>query len=132
MRASGVSSRCIEPVTVWAAPWKVTLIPGAERAGFIFPIVSQPGMPRRRGKNRRFMMMRSILILIASLGFVADLSAQPAAKIPILFDFDIGEDIDDTFALATILASPELDLRGVTTVGHDPFKRAQMASRFLT
>src|SRR5687767_5429729 len=59
--------------------------------------------------------------------------AQPAGgRIPILFDFDIGEDIDDTFALATVLASPELDLRGVSTVGEDAFKRAQMASRFLT
>ena len=35
-------------------------------------------------------------------------------------------------ALATILASPELELRGVTTVGADAHKRAQMASRFLT
>jgi inosine-uridine nucleoside N-ribohydrolase len=56
----------------------------------------------------------------------------PTTKIPILFDFDIGDDIDDTFALATILASPELDLRGVTTVGEDSYKRAQMACRFLT
>ncbi len=64
------------------------------------------------------------------LAWTSNLPAQE--KIPILFDFDIGEDIDDTFALATVLASPELDLRGVTTVGHDAFKRAQMASRFLT
>jgi purine nucleosidase len=61
-------------------------------------------------------------------------AAQPSAKpkIPILLDFDIGEDIDDVFALATVLASPELDLRGVTTVGEDSFKRAQMTCRFLT
>jgi len=68
------------------------------------------------------------------LGLVSAGRAQEAkpAKIPILFDFAIGEDIDDTFALATVVASPDLDLRGVTTVGHDPVKRAHMACRFLT
>jgi inosine-uridine nucleoside N-ribohydrolase len=63
------------------------------------------------------------------------LLVQPAAaqnKIPILLDFDIGDDIDDTFALATVLASPELELRGVTTVGEDAYKRAQITCRFLT
>jgi purine nucleosidase len=76
--------------------------------------------------------MRTILIALFSvLMLTGELAAQPA-KIPILFDFDIGEDIDDTFALATILASPELELRGVTTVGEDSYKRAQMACRFLT
>lgn len=68
------------------------------------------------------------------LGWIVVLAFASAgrAQIPILFDFDIGEDIDDTFALAAVLASPELDLRGVTTVGHDPVKRAHMACRFLT
>lgn len=73
--------------------------------------------------------------LLPSLLVLTCLSAGPVCaqgKIPILFDFDIGEDIDDTFALATVLASSELDLRGVTTVGHDAYKRAQMACRFLT
>jgi purine nucleosidase len=53
-------------------------------------------------------------------------------KNPVLLDCDIGEDIDDVFALATVLASPELDLRGVTTVGDDSYKRAQIVARFLT
>jgi inosine-uridine nucleoside N-ribohydrolase len=50
---------------------------------------------------------------------------------PILLDTDIGSDIDDAFALALILASPELDLRGVTTVGSNPRGRALMVCRFL-
>ena len=76
--------------------------------------------------------MRTILLaLLFAFASAAPVAAQPA-KIPILFDFDIGDDIDDTFALATILASPELELRGVTTVGEDSYKRAQMACRFLT
>jgi inosine-uridine nucleoside N-ribohydrolase len=74
-----------------------------------------------------------VLIALAWIASAAHADAQQPAKgkIPILFDFDLGDDIDDTFALATILASPELELRGVTTVGEDSYKRAQMACRFL-
>jgi inosine-uridine nucleoside N-ribohydrolase len=61
-------------------------------------------------------------------------SAEPAppAKVPILLDTDLGSDVDDAFALALALASPELDLQGVTTVGSDAQDRAWMACRFLT
>jgi purine nucleosidase len=62
--------------------------------------------------------------------------AEPAKvvkkPIPVILDTDIGTDIDDAFALALVLASPELDLRGVTTVGSDPRTRAWMVCRFLT
>jgi inosine-uridine nucleoside N-ribohydrolase len=51
--------------------------------------------------------------------------------IPILLDTDIGTDVDDAFALALILASPELELRGITTVGSDPQTRARLACRFV-
>ncbi len=77
-----------------------------------------------------------VLALLFASVWIASITlvhAQPArGKIPILLDFDIGEDIDDTFALATVLASPEIDLRGITTDGQDAYKRAQMACRFLT
>src|SRR5947209_2534835 len=56
----------------------------------------------------------------------------PADKVPILLDTDIGSDIDDAFALALALASPELDLQGVTTVGSDAEDRAWIVCRFLT
>src|ERR1043166_5283282 len=72
----------------------------------------------------------SALMLCTLVAGVAP-AQEPAKKIPIVLDFDIGDDIDDVFALATVLASPELDLRGVTTVGEDSYKRAQMACRFL-
>jgi len=45
---------------------------------------------------------------------------QPALAVertPVLFDTDLGTGIDDAFALGLILSSPELELRGVTTVG---------------
>ena len=44
---------------------------------------------------------------------------------------NIGTDIDDVFALALVLASPKLGLRGVTTVSDDAYGRALIACRFL-
>jgi purine nucleosidase len=60
-------------------------------------------------------------------------AGEPAAdKIPVLLDTDLGSDVDDAFALALALASPEVDLQGVTTVGENAEDRAWMACRFLT
>lgn len=50
---------------------------------------------------------------------------------PIILDTDIGTDIDDAFALALALASPEIELRGVTTVSSDAYGRALIACRLL-
>ena len=49
----------------------------------------------------------------------------------ILLDTDIGTDVDDCLALATILGSPELRLVGVTTVYGDVLLRARMTQRLL-
>jgi inosine-uridine nucleoside N-ribohydrolase len=46
----------------------------------------------------------------------------------ILLDTDIGSDIDDAVALAYLLAQPECDLLGITTVTGEALKRAAMAS----
>ena len=51
--------------------------------------------------------------------------------IPILFDTDIGDDIDDALALALALQSPELDVRGVTTVIDDVELRTRLAWKEL-
>ena len=50
---------------------------------------------------------------------------------PVILDTDIGTDIDDAFALALAVASPEIQLRGVTTVSADAYGRALIACRFL-
>jgi inosine-uridine nucleoside N-ribohydrolase len=49
----------------------------------------------------------------------------------VLIDTDIGDDIDDALALALALASPELDVRGVTTVAGDAHTRALIVCRIL-
>lgn len=46
----------------------------------------------------------------------------------ILLDTDIGSDIDDAVCLAYLLANPDCELLGITTVTGEPVKRASMAS----
>ena len=46
----------------------------------------------------------------------------------ILFDTDIGSDIDDAIALAYLLANPNCELLGITTVSGQPLERAKLAS----
>lgn len=46
----------------------------------------------------------------------------------VLLDTDIGSDIDDAVCLAYLLAQPECDLVGITTVSGESYKRAMMAS----
>jgi len=55
--------------------------------------------------------VRKGLLIVAAFLITGHTAAVPP-KIPILLDTDIGSDIDDAFALALILASPELDLVG--------------------
>jgi inosine-uridine nucleoside N-ribohydrolase len=50
---------------------------------------------------------------------------------PILIDTDIGDDIDDALAIALALNSPEVDLRGVTTVFGDVDTRTRLALKLL-
>ncbi len=46
----------------------------------------------------------------------------------VLLDTDIGSDIDDAICLAYLLAKPECELLGITTVTGEPEKRAMLAS----
>jgi inosine-uridine nucleoside N-ribohydrolase len=50
----------------------------------------------------------------------------------IILDTDIGDDIDDAFALALALSSHQIQLLGVTTAWGDTDLRARLAERFLT
>jgi inosine-uridine nucleoside N-ribohydrolase len=67
-----------------------------------------------------------LLSISASVGLSAE-----SERIPILLDTDIGDEVDDAFALALVLTSPEFDLRGVTTVAGPANARATLACRLL-
>jgi inosine-uridine nucleoside N-ribohydrolase len=49
----------------------------------------------------------------------------------VILDTDIGDDIDDAFALALVLRSPELRLLGVETAFGDTELRARLVDRYL-
>ena len=52
-------------------------------------------------------------------------------KIPVIFDTDIGSDIDDTWALVMLLRSPELDVKlAVSDSGNDTY-RARLLAKML-
>lgn len=51
--------------------------------------------------------------------------------VPVIFDTDIGSDIDDTWALAFLLRCPELDVGLLTTDRGRPAYRAKLACQIL-
>lgn len=55
--------------------------------------------------------------------------AQPRQKV--IIDTDIGDDVDDAFAVALALRSPELKILGITTTFGDTETRARLLDRFL-
>jgi len=86
--------------------------------------------------KRRFVApFLTVLSLFASARGIA--FAQGPATLPrpapqkIIFDTDIGDDIDDAFALGLLLASPEVRILGVTTDYGDTYLRARLTSRLL-
>ena len=50
----------------------------------------------------------------------------------IIIDTDIGDDIDDAFAIALAMASPELEILGVTTVYKNVVQRAHITKKLLS
>lgn len=52
-------------------------------------------------------------------------------KMKVIFDTDIGDDIDDALALALVLELPQIELLGVTTVFLNTDERARIAKKLL-
>jgi len=52
-------------------------------------------------------------------------------KIPVILDTDIGEDIDDTWALGFLLKCPEFDVKLITTATDDTVIKAKLVAKFL-
>ena len=86
--------------------------------------------------NRRVLIILFAVVsgLFAS-GLVRQKSsgvAKPASTAQlVVIDTDIGDDIDDAFALALALKSPELKVLGVTTTFGDTGLRARLVERYL-
>ncbi|MBO9875104.1 MULTISPECIES: nucleoside hydrolase [Xanthomonas] len=83
------------------------------------------------------------LALLATASFAA-VAARPAAAAPpqgtgvstapaqkVIVSTDVGDDIDDAFALALLLRSPELQVLGIASAWGDTGLRAQLLQRLL-
>ena len=78
-------------------------------------------------------VLLTLPVLFLCLGAL-DAQAQSGAKhipAPVIFDTDIGTDIDDAYALAALIQRPELRVLGVTTVSGDTVARARLAAKLL-
>ncbi len=80
--------------------------------------------------------MRAVTVLRCALGLAMCVLPGPAwgqAVSPekIIIDTDIGDDVDDAFALALAVRSAELQILGVTTTFGDTEARAKIVDRFL-
>src|SRR5207244_4448004 len=86
---------------------------------------------RPAGSSTSTMNTLRILAILTGTAFFSAIAAGAPPRVPVILDTDIGTDLDDVFALALVLASPELDLRAVTTVSGDAYTRARLVCRFL-
>jgi len=67
----------------------------------------------------------------SSSGGNADSDSAANQRISIIFDTDICDDIDDTWALALLLQSPELDIKLITTEVGNTASKAKTVAKFL-
>lgn len=72
-------------------------------------------------------MVIAALLLTPLLAF-----ADATKRIPVILDTDIGDDIDDAWALVLALRSPEIDLKMVVTDNRNATYRARIAAKLLT
>ena len=75
--------------------------------------------------------LRALLTTLALSCAMLAPSAHAADRIKVIVDMDIGDDIDDSFALALLLQSPEFDIIGITAAWGDTALRAQLLERML-
>jgi inosine-uridine nucleoside N-ribohydrolase len=98
---------------------------------------SVPGSPQRGNVGeyimlnyrRAFLSMLAIFAL-AGLSFAEDRVASP--KIPVILDTDIGDDIDDSWALVMLLKSPQFEVKLITTTFGKAEYRAKIIAKLLT
>ena len=86
--------------------------------------------------SRLLMVLFAVLIGLIAIPVACSQAADEATKSVVapqlvFIDTDIGDDIDDAFALALALKSPELKILGVTTTFGDTELRARLLDRYL-
>ena len=72
-----------------------------------------------------------VLLLSSGRGLWSQSTATLNGAQKIIFDTDIGDDLDDAFSLGLAVSTPKLQLLGVTAAWGDTDLRARLAARFL-
>jgi purine nucleosidase len=75
--------------------------------------------------------MRTTGMVIAAFLIASGMAEAQPIREKIIIDSDIGDDIDDAFAVALALSSPELDVLGFSAAFGDTETRAKMFDRML-
>jgi inosine-uridine nucleoside N-ribohydrolase len=76
-------------------------------------------------------VLAMLLVTVGSEAADNNESTSRREKIPVVFDTDIGDDIDDTWALALLVQSPEFDVKLVTTAVNNTRSKARIVAKFL-
>ena len=85
--------------------------------------------------SARWILFLGVLVMFlatsSSCATSGDSSRSSGQKIPVIFDTDICDDIDDTWALALLLQSPEFDVKLITTEVGNTQSKAKTIAKFL-
>jgi inosine-uridine nucleoside N-ribohydrolase len=81
--------------------------------------------------------MKAAMAICMAIGTLALLAtaiatAHAADRFPVIYDTDIGDDIDDTWALCMLLKNPRLDVKMVSTTAYKAHARARLVAKLLT
>ena len=81
--------------------------------------------------SRRIVVL--VLFMVALIGCISNISLNRSekGKMAVIFDTDICDDIDDTWALAVLVQSPELDIKLITTAVGNTESKAKTVAKFL-
>ena len=85
-------------------------------------------------KNRMLLAGVGTFLLLAAgrtAVWAADAASGPSKRVPVILDTDIGDDIDDTWALAMLLGMPQLDLKLVVTDYGNTSERTRLVAKIL-
>jgi inosine-uridine nucleoside N-ribohydrolase len=69
--------------------------------------------------------------VLLPIAVLAQAGANPQTREKVIIDTDVGDDVDDAFAVDLALASPELEIVGISTAWGDTAMRARMIDRML-
>ena len=99
------------------------VLTGAQFRRFVLPIKS--------GSIAVLAVLAMFLATLDTSASEGNSAVSSGEKIPVVFDTDIGDDIDDTWALALLVQSPEFDVKLVTTAVNNTRSKAKIVAKFL-